>query len=27
MYLARVYITLKPTINDPVGLTILGGLH
>ena len=27
MYLARVYITLKPTINDPVGLTIRGGLH
>jgi len=25
--LARVYITLKPTINDPVGLTIRGGLH
>jgi phosphoribosylformylglycinamidine synthase len=27
MYLARVYITLKPTINDPVGLTIRGGLR
>ena len=27
MYLARVYITLKPTINDPVGLTLRGGLH
>jgi phosphoribosylformylglycinamidine synthase PurS subunit len=27
MYLARVYITLKPTIHDPVGLTIRGGLH
>jgi phosphoribosylformylglycinamidine synthase len=27
MYQARVYITLKPTINDPVGLTIRGGLH
>ena len=25
--MARVYITLKPTINDPVGLTIRGGLH
>jgi phosphoribosylformylglycinamidine synthase len=27
MYLARVYVTLKPTVNDPQGLTILGGLH
>lgn len=27
MYLARVYITLKPTVNDPVGLTIRGGLR
>ena len=27
MYLARVYITLKPTVNDPQGLTIKGGLH
>jgi len=27
MYLARVYITLKPTVNDPPGLTIRGGLH
>lgn len=26
MYLARVYVTLKPTINDPQGLTIKGGL-
>jgi phosphoribosylformylglycinamidine synthase len=26
-YLARVYITLKPTVNDPQGLTILGALH
>jgi phosphoribosylformylglycinamidine synthase PurS subunit len=27
MYLARVYITLKPVVNDPQGLTIRGGLH
>ena len=27
MYLARVYVTLKPTVNDPPGLTIRGGLH
>ncbi len=27
MYLARVYVTLKPTINDPQGLTIRGALH
>jgi phosphoribosylformylglycinamidine synthase PurS subunit len=27
MYLARVYITLKPTVNDPQGLTIKGALH
>ena len=26
MYLARVYVTLKPTVNDPQGLTIEGGL-
>ncbi len=26
MYLAKVYVTLKPTVNDPQGLTILGGL-
>jgi phosphoribosylformylglycinamidine synthase subunit PurS len=26
-YLARVYVTLKPTVNDPQGLTILGALH
>jgi len=25
--LARVYVTLKPTVNDPEGLTIKGGLH
>lgn len=27
MFLARVFITLKPTVNDPQGLTILGGLR
>ncbi len=27
MYLARVYVTLKPTVNDPQGLTIQGALH
>jgi len=27
MFLARVYITLKPTVNDPQGLTIKGALH
>ena len=27
MYLARVYVTLKPTVNDPQGLTVLGALH
>ena len=27
MILARVYVTLKPTVNDPQGLTIKGALH
>ena len=27
MYLARVYVTLKPTVNDPQGLTLRGALH
>lgn len=27
MYLARVYVTFKPAVNDPQGLTIRGGLH
>ncbi len=27
MFLARVYVTLKPTVNDPQGLTVMGGLH
>ena len=26
MFLARVYVTLKPTVNDPQGRTVLGGL-
>lgn len=26
MYLAKVYVTLKPTVNDPQGLTIKGAL-
>ena len=27
VWLARVYVTLKPVVNDPQGLTIAGGLH
>jgi phosphoribosylformylglycinamidine synthase subunit PurS len=27
MFLARVYVTLRPTVNDPQGLTIKNGLH
>jgi len=27
MYLAKIYITLKPTVNDPQGLVIKGALH
>ncbi len=27
MYLARVYVTLKPTVNDPKGLAIQAGLR
>ena len=27
MYLAKVYVTLKPTVNDPQGLTIKGALY
>jgi phosphoribosylformylglycinamidine synthase PurS subunit len=27
MFLAKVYVTLKPTVNDPQGLTIKDGLH
>ena len=26
MYLAKVFVTLKPTVNDPQGLTVLGAL-
>lgn len=27
MYQARIYITLKPTVNDPQGLTVLSSLQ
>ncbi len=27
MFLAKVYIRLKPTVNDPQGQTIMGALH
>ena len=27
MFLAKVYVTLKPTVNDTQGLTVKGGLH
>lgn len=26
MFLAKIYVTLKPTVNDPQGLTVMGGL-
>jgi phosphoribosylformylglycinamidine synthase len=26
-YQAEVFVTLKPVVNDPAGLTIRGGLH
>jgi phosphoribosylformylglycinamidine synthase subunit PurS len=26
-FLARVYVTLKPTVNDPQGLAVRTGLH
>ena len=26
LYLARIYVTLKPAVNDPQGITVLGGL-
>jgi phosphoribosylformylglycinamidine synthase len=26
-YLASIYVTLRPVVNDPQGLTIAGGLH
>ena len=25
-FAARVFVTLKPTVNDPQGLTVMGGL-
>jgi phosphoribosylformylglycinamidine synthase len=27
MFRAEVFVTLKPVVNDPAGLTIRGGLH
>ena len=27
MYVAKIFITLKPTVNDPPGLTVQGALH
>jgi len=27
MYLAKIHVMLKPTVNDPEGLTIRGALH
>ena len=27
MYLAKIYVTLKPRVNDPQGQTVLGGLR
>ena len=27
MFLARIYVTLKPSVNDPQGQTVLGGLR
>ena len=27
MFLAHVYVTLKPAVNDPQGLTVMNGLH
>lgn len=27
MFLARIFISFKPTVNDPEGLTIQGGLN
>lgn len=27
MFVAKVYISLKPTVNDPQGQTIMGSLH
>jgi phosphoribosylformylglycinamidine synthase subunit PurS len=27
IYRAEIFVTLKPVVNDPAGLTIRGGLH
>ena len=27
MFLAHIYVTLKPAVNDPQGLTVMGGLR
>jgi len=27
LYLAKIYVTLKPTVNDPQGQTVLGSLR
>ncbi len=27
MYQARIYVTLKSTVNDPQGITVLSSLH
>ena len=27
MFVARIYVTLKPMVNDPQGITVLGGLR
>ncbi|MDQ6713270.1 MAG: phosphoribosylformylglycinamidine synthase subunit PurS [Candidatus Dormibacteraeota bacterium] len=27
MFRAEIFVTLKPVVNDPAGLTIRGGLH
>jgi phosphoribosylformylglycinamidine synthase PurS subunit len=27
MWLARIHVTLKPVVNDPQGLAVMGGLH
>lgn len=27
MFLAKIHVTLKPTVNDPQGITVQGGLQ
>ena len=27
LYTVRIYVSLKPTVNDPQGMTIMGGLQ